>query len=173
MRTAALVLAVVFLAGWCVVGSPLDGFLGVYAQGNIHAVFGLNPIEIIKLFGQEPDSYDYYSSDQRIFTYLDPNPAGGPSGLAFIWEDDEVKSIRVIASGSMSRELLLRQLGYEYTAFTTPVADNNRLGNVPYYTLTYTLPDVRPNWKGEMTVDVTFMFFINHLDNSVYMLIIE
>ena len=121
-KTGLLAVLLVLVISAATLPSSLDGFLSPYSHGNLHMALNVNPIEVIRLLGREPDSYDYYASSQWLFTYLDASASTGVSGLAFIWEASSVKSIRVFVSGTLSPEGLLRLLGYEPDSLAAPVS---------------------------------------------------
>jgi hypothetical protein len=179
MRKTLAVLGFIVVVGTSALGSSLGSFMAAYSQGNLHTLIGTNVIESIKLIGAEPDSYDYYASEQRIVTYVDPTPSTGisVSSLTLIWSLSSgsgavIDQIRLSFTGTPTPAEVLDLLGYPVSSLQPPASGTTRLGNVPYYSLEYTKNNALPNWQGNLTVPVKLGFLLNHLDDSVYALLV-
>ena len=170
---ALLGVCLALLLGFGVLAGPIDSFLQQYQSGNIHTLIYEHPVDIIRELGTEPDSYDYYASDERIFTYVDVAAHEGIGGVSFIWTGDRIMQIRITFVGSVSTEDAIRSLGYSLGFFDAPVIATNRLGNTPYYTSTYSKPDSILSIGGTYMKDLDFMFLLEHFSESAYMLIIS
>lgn len=155
--------------------SSLDAFLTRYQQGNLHTALQTDVVEIIRLFGREPESYEHYSSDAKSFTYADRTVDHGVAALTFIWTDtnNKVAQIRALFSGTFTPAEVGGLLGYSPTPFQALTSGSSWLGNTPYHILTCTIERVLPVGSSKTVFyDAYFQFFLNHFDDSVYMMIL-
>ena len=174
MKRIAVALSVVCCFACLAQGSGVNEFITKCSNGNIHTLLKVNPIEVIREIGSEPYSYEYYTSDMRIFTYVDFETDSEVTSIAFIWEDDEVEEVRVGFLEGVTVQEALDCLGYLPSYISGPTRGTNRLGNIPYYTETYTREKaVRRSSSGEYAYDLVLLFVLNHLDNSVHLLSIS
>ena len=151
----------------------LDRFVASYGTGNLHTLFFTDPVNLIELLGEEPTSYDYYSSGEHIFTYVEPDALGELKTLAIIWEVGSIQEIRIGFVDGTTVGNALKVLGYTEGFFSEQETTDQRLGNVPYHARVFTAEDTVKLYETSSAQDVVFMFLINHFKDSIYMLVIQ
>jgi len=168
---AALVIGVSFAS----FAGVFDTFLDSYSAGNLHTLIFTDPVKLIKLTGEEPASYDYYSSGEHIFTYIEADSSGELSTLGVIWEDGSIEEIRVGFTHHIGVDDALKDLGYGQGFFSSQETTDQRLGDVPYHARQFRAEDavIEHLSFGTFKHDAVFIFLLNHFDDSVYMLIIQ
>jgi hypothetical protein len=164
----------VVLLSFAATAGPIDAFLQQFQTGNLHTLLNAHPVDAIVLFGREPDSYEYYASDARIFAYVDTDVKQGISAIALIWLGDEIQQVRVTFVGKVSPEEAIVTLGYSLNFFDAPVSGTRTFGKIPYYTRTYSKPDIFPYSIGSAyMLDLDFMFLLDHFSEDAHILIIR
>ena len=177
MKKAVVVVVLILGISLTAFAGALDKFMANYGAGNLHTLFFTDPVNLIKLLGEEPTSYDFYSSgryhNQYIFTYVKPDSHGELKSLAIIWEFGSIEEIRVGFAEGTTVEDVLKILGYTQDFFPTQEMIGQRLGNVPYHAQIFTAENAVNKAESSIQYDLKLIFLLNHFDDSVYMLIAQ
>ena len=169
-KRIVLVVVLVFGISFVSFAGVFDTFLATYGAGKIHTLFFSDPVKLIELLGEEPTSYDYYSSGQHIFTYIEADTSRKLNTLAIIWEDGSIEEIRVGFAEGTSVESALKILGYSQGFFSSQETTDQRLGDVPYHARQFIAEDAidrSPSSVYSFPRDVQFIFLLSHFTNSV------